>query len=143
MSTSTRRSRARRGDIYIAPGASKWPLAALVSLCCVSPAVGLAGCAGLVNSTPSNPNPQNGSVGVAVTPASASVQIGVTQQFAVTITGTSNSSVTWSATGGSISSAGLYKAGNSAGTFVVTATSMADSSKKAQATVKVTSTPPP
>jgi hypothetical protein len=66
------------------------------------------------------------------------------QQFSASVTGTSNTGVTWSASGGgTISSTGLYTAGSSAGSYIVTATSVADSSKSAQAKVTVTTTPPP
>jgi hypothetical protein len=93
----------------------------------------------------SGTNPVNPTVVVSVSPTSASVQVGGTQQFSVTVTGTSNTGVSWSATGGTISSTGLYTAGSSAGTFGATAVSVADSTKSAQATVTVTvtSAPPP
>ena len=78
------------------------------------------------------------SVGITLTPTSASMQSGTTKQFSATVTGSSNTSVTWSATGGSVSSAGLYTAPGSAGTYTVTATSAADTTKKASATVTVT-----
>jgi hypothetical protein len=61
-------------------------------------------------------------VTVAVVPSPASVQSGATVQFAATVIGTPNTSVVWSATGGSVSPTGLYTAGAAAGTFTVTAT---------------------
>ena len=76
-------------------------------------------------------------VAITVSPTSASLLTGGTQQFTATVTGSSNTTVTWSATGGSLSSGGLYTAPSSAGTFTVTATSMADSTKSASATVTV------
>jgi hypothetical protein len=59
---------------------------------------------------------------IVVTPASTSVTAGQTQQFSAAATlstgGTqSNPSVTWSATGGSISASGVYTAGSTTGTF--------------------------
>ena len=59
-----------------------------------------------------------------VTPGSASLQAGATKQFNAVATmsdGSTDSSpsVTWSATGGSINSGGLYTAGSAAGTFKV------------------------
>jgi len=56
---------------------------------------------------------------VTVTPSSATVQAGATQQF--TATDSAGLSVTWAATGGAISTSGLYTAGSTAGTFAVTA----------------------
>src|SRR5207245_822189 len=130
-------------DRYIENRQPIWRVAILSCILCALLTLSLAGCAGLVNSDASHSNPQRGTVGVTVTPPSASVQTGGTQQCSATVTGTSNSSVVWSATGGTISSAGLYTAGSSAGTFAVTATSGADTSKKAQASVTITSAPPP
>ena len=71
------------------------------------------------------------------------MQTGTTQQFSATVTGSSNTSVTWSATGGSISTSGLYSAGSVAGTFSVTAASVADSTKSAQASIALTAPQPP
>ncbi|MGA9208607.1 MAG: DUF4082 domain-containing protein [Terriglobales bacterium] len=76
-------------------------------------------------------------VAVAITPTSALLTAGGTQQFTATLTGTSNTAVTWSASGGSISSGGLYTAPASAGTYTVTATSAADITESASATVTV------
>src|SRR5229473_3764011 len=47
-------------------------------------------------------------VRVAISPTSASVASGGTQQFTATVSGTSNTAVTWSASAGTISSAGLF-----------------------------------
>jgi hypothetical protein len=74
---------------------------------------------------------------VIISPATASISIGATQVFTATVSGASNKGVTWSATGGTVSSAGLYKAPAVAGTYYVTATSQADSTKKAVATIIV------
>ncbi|MGC2321672.1 MAG: hypothetical protein WA463_03480 [Terriglobales bacterium] len=76
-------------------------------------------------------------VAVSVKPGSASLATGGTQQFTATVTGSSNTAVTWSATGGSISTSGLFTAPSTAGSFTVTATSAADSTKSASATVTV------
>ncbi len=80
-------------------------------------------------------------VSVSVSPTSASLQPGQTKQFTATVTGTSNTSVTWTATGGTISSAGLFTAGQTPGSFSVTATSVADTSKSASASVSVVAPP--
>jgi hypothetical protein len=46
-------------------------------------------------------------VAVTISPISASLLTGGTQQFTATVTGSSNTAVTWSTTGGTISSSGL------------------------------------
>jgi len=76
-------------------------------------------------------------VSVSVSPTGATLQPGQTQQFTATVTGNSNTAVTWTATGGTISSSGLYTAGPSTGNFTVTATSAADTSKTATASVRI------
>ena len=79
------------------------------------------------------------SVSVAISPASATVIAGGQQQFTASVTGSSNTAVTWSQTCGSVTQSGLYTAPASATTCQVTATSNADASKAATATVTVTS----
>jgi hypothetical protein len=77
-------------------------------------------------------------IAVTISPSSASIQTGATQQFTATVTGTSNTAVTWSASAGTVSASGLYTAPNTAGTYTVTATSAADSTKSASVQVTVT-----
>jgi hypothetical protein len=105
----------------------------------------LTGCASSFNHVASAPpqNPLNPSVSVAVSPTSASVGEGDSQQFSATVTGSSNTAVNWAATGGTISSSGMFVAGNAAGSFMVTATSAADNTKSAQASVAVSVPAPP
>jgi len=82
-------------------------------------------------------------VSVVISPTSASVASGGTQQFTATVTGSSNTSVTWSVQesgGGTVSTSGLYTAPSSPGTYHVTATSVADNSKSAAAEVTVGAT---
>jgi hypothetical protein len=78
---------------------------------------------------------------VAISPAAPTVFAGATQTFTATVTGTSNTAVTWSvqegAAGGSITSAGVYTAPQAVGAFHVIATSQADSTKSGTATVTV------
>jgi len=65
-----------------------------------------------------------------------------TYSFKAIVIGTANQGVTWSvveAGGGSISSTGVYTAPNASGTFHIKATSVADTSKSAVATVTVSS----
>jgi hypothetical protein len=77
-------------------------------------------------------------VSVSIAPTTASLITGATQQFTATVTGSSNTAVTWTATGGTVSTTGLYTAPGTAGTFTVTATSVADPTQSAAATVTVT-----
>ena len=84
---------------------------------------------------------------VTVSPSSATVATGGTQQFTAAITGTSNTAVTWAVDGmfggnttvGTISTSGLYTAPSATGTHTITATSAADSSKTGAAGVTVVS----
>ncbi len=77
-------------------------------------------------------------VSVSIAPGSASSALGAATQFTATVTGTANTAVTWTATAGSISSAGLYTAPASmpaSPSVTIRATSAADNTKSAQATV--------
>ncbi len=84
---------------------------------------------------------------VMISPSTATVAASGTQQFTATVTNENNNSVTWSVDGvnggnntvGTVSSSGLYTAPSSAGTHMVTATSVADSNYNASATVSVVS----
>ena len=87
-------------------------------------------------------------VSVSISPTSASVPIGTTQQFTAKVVGSSNSAVTWQVNGvangnstvGTISATGLYTAPAaipSPATVTVKAVSQADTSKSASATVTV------
>src|SRR5262249_53390284 len=78
-------------------------------------------------------------ISVAISPTSATLTSGTTQQFTATVSGTSNTAVTWSASLGTISSNGLFTAPTVTTTtsVTVTATSVADPMKKASATVTV------
>jgi hypothetical protein len=87
-------------------------------------------------------------VTVSVSPASVNMQLGQTQQFTATVTGSSNTSVTWQAGGvnggnssvGTISSSGLYTAPASATTPLavsVTAVSEVDASKSATVSITI------
>lgn len=81
-------------------------------------------------------------VSVSLTPSSTSVNVNGTAHFNATVAGTSNTQVTFSvveANGGSITQNGDYTAPAAAGTYHVKATSVADSSKTATATVTVKS----
>ncbi len=81
-------------------------------------------------------------VAVAVTPSTAAVKSCQSATFTATVSGTTNTAVTWSVqegtAGGSVTSAGVYTAPSSAGTYHVVATSQADTTKSTTATVTVT-----
>jgi hypothetical protein len=78
-------------------------------------------------------------VSVSVSPTTATVASGGTQQFSAQVTNTSNTAVTWSATSGTVSTTGLFTAPTVTATKTVTvkATSVADNTKSASATVTV------
>ena len=84
-------------------------------------------------------------VTVLISPTSATLTAGTTQQFTATVQGTSNTAVTWSVDSvsggnsgsGTVNASGLYTAPSQAGTHTVTATSVADITKSASATVTV------
>src|SRR5277367_4031574 len=84
-------------------------------------------------------------VGVSLSQASMSIAVGGSAQFSATVQNSTNTAVTWSvdgisggnATVGSISSSGEYKAPVQPGSHTVTATSVADTTKTANAAVSV------
>jgi len=78
-------------------------------------------------------------VSVSIKPANSSLLVNQSTQFTATVTGTSNSAVTWSVSepqGGTVR-AGLYNAPWANGTFHVIATSVADPSQTATAEIAV------
>jgi hypothetical protein len=79
------------------------------------------------------------SAGISVSPQAIALRAGQQQQFAAVVSGLSSTAVTWRATGGTISSTGLYTAPASAGTYSVTARS-ATSRRRSNSAV-VTSDP--
>jgi hypothetical protein len=86
-------------------------------------------------------------VSISISPTSTSMQLGGTQQFSASVSGTSNTSVTWlvdgtaggSSAGGTISSSGFYTAPSSmpATPITVTAQSIAQPSASASASVQL------
>ncbi|MDR1841545.1 MAG: Ig-like domain-containing protein [Holophagales bacterium] len=77
-------------------------------------------------------------ISVAISPQTAIVASGRTQEFNATVTGgLGNTSVTWSATGGTITATGLYTAPSTPGAYTITARSAEDSTKSATAAVTV------
>ena len=79
-------------------------------------------------------------IAVSISPMQAALQAGLTQQFTASVSGTSNTGVIWTASGGTISSSGLYKAPSTSGNYTVKATSVADTTTSATATISVTTT---
>jgi hypothetical protein len=77
---------------------------------------------------------------VALSPADSQLQGNETDQFTATLTNAANTAVKWTATGGTISTTGLYRAGTTLGTFKVTATSVQDPTKGATAAVTIGAT---
>lgn len=84
-------------------------------------------------------------ISISILPSSASLLAGASQQFTATVVGSTNTSVSWTTTGGNITNAGLFTAPNvsSATILIVYATSQADPSVAATAQVTVTPAPTP
>lgn len=80
-------------------------------------------------------------VAISIHPENVELITGGTQQFTATVTGSVNTAVIWSVqeatTGGSITASGMYTAPQILGTYHVIATSQADPTKSATATVDV------
>jgi hypothetical protein len=102
--------------------------------------------------TTSTPPPT--SISVSVSPSSAALHIGASTQFSASVSGTTNTAVTWLVNGtqsgnstvGTISSSGLYTAPAavpSGSTVTVTARSVADTTKSASASVSIVANPTP
>jgi len=81
--------------------------------------------------------------GVTISPSTATVQVGSTLQFSSSTTGLASTQVIWAAASGTISQTGAYLAPASAGTDIVTATSVTDPTKSASASVIVAAIPTP
>lgn len=84
-------------------------------------------------------------VSISVAPATLTMPSGGTQEFLATVLNTTNTAVTWTASGGTISTSGSFTAPTVTKntTVTITATSQADTSKTAKATVTVSTTQPP
>ena len=115
----------------------KHSLAFALSACLGVAAV--AGCGGGGGSVSQPPpvSPTISSVSVVCSPAT--VVVGAISQCNATVQGTGSysSAVTWSATGGTINSSGVYTAPSSAGNVTVTATSTQDAAKHGAGSVTV------
>ncbi len=77
-------------------------------------------------------------VNVSINPTTATVLTGAIAQFTASVTGSTNTSVNWTATGGgTVTDTGLFTAPATPGTSIVKATSVADPTKSAEAIVTV------
>jgi len=103
------------------------------------PAYPLSADASLLNlgATITNAFFYDASAGISVTPTQAALNAGQTQQFSASVQGMTGAQVTWSATGGTISSSGLYTASATTGFYTVTATAVSDLNYAASASVTV------
>ena len=83
--------------------------------------------------------PPNPPVSVEISPTSATIVSGTSHQFMALVSNASTPAVKWTASGGTISSSGVFTAPkvNTSTTFHLTATSTADPSKTASAIVNV------
>ncbi len=101
-------------------------------------AVGTSFCLSACGGGSSPPSPM---VSITVSPSVVTVFSNGTQSFTATVAGTNNTTVMWSvqegAAGGSITSAGVYTAPQATGAYHVVATSNADNTKSAMASVTV------
>lgn len=97
----------------------------------------MAGCAGV---TGTHDQSGGGAVQISISPTSETVQSSSTLQFSATVTNSSDTSVTWSTSAGTISTSGLFTAPSVTQTtnVTVTVTSVADPTKLASAAVTVT-----
>lgn len=87
-------------------------------------------------------SPSRAAISVLASPANATVLSGKTRQFTAIVSNSSNTTVTWSATAGTVDSSGLFTAPvvDSTIEIGVTATSRADSSKSATVALTVNPT---
>jgi parallel beta-helix repeat protein len=96
-------------------------------------------------SAPVAPEPDDGgtTVTVSVSPPSIQLAPGGKHTFTASVEGTENQAVTWSSTGGAVTSGGVFTAPAQQGTYQVIATSQVDPRAQGRATVVVTGTPQP
>ena len=78
---------------------------------------------------------------VSIAPAAVTLTTGYAQKFSAIVGGAVNTGVTWSATGGAITTSGSYTAPTTPGDYAVVATSAADPSKSVLAAVHVVAMP--
>lgn len=114
-------------------------------LCVLAFFLPVVGCASLKSNSGSTPPPKSLDVSIQLGQTTLTLQPGAKQQFSAIVQGSSNTTVKWSvdnvaggnSSSGTIDANGLYTAPMQAGTHTVTATSTADPSRNASATVTV------
>jgi hypothetical protein len=79
---------------------------------------------------------------VRLQPASVTLPAGETQAFTAQVDNTTDTALTWTTSGGTITPQGVYTAPSTPGTYTVRATSVADASASKEALVTVTPAPP-
>ncbi len=125
-------------------GIRSWPYRGIAVTIVVS--LGLFGCGGDTTQPPGPPPPPPPpAVAIAITPTTATVGAGLSQEFTSTVTNTTNTAVTWTTSGGTLTGTGTtvgWTAPAAAGSFTVTAASVADPSKSAAATITVSGPDP-
>ena len=130
------------GGLYTAPAVVPDPAEATVTATSVADPTKSASASVIIEAA--------ASISVSVSPLTAQVSTGGQQQFSATVTGSTNTSVTWTVKGtgcsgsacGTISSSGLYTAPGtvpSPATVTITATSVASPSASSSATVTIAS----
>jgi hypothetical protein len=121
---------------YTAPGA-----AATCHVVVTSAADPAKAATAVVTVTAPPPPPPPPTVSLTVSPSPASVSACRTVTFRATVTGTTDTAVTWSvqegSAGGAVSSSGVYTAPNTAGVYHVVATSHADPARTVATAVTV------
>jgi len=86
--------------------------------------------------------PLESEVTVTVSPASVNIPPNARKTFTAEVTGATDETVTWSCTGGTITSGGIFTAGATEGAATVTATSNEDPTASDTAEVDVSIAPP-
>ena len=102
----------------------------------------VAACSGEPAATPNTPSPPAAaSIAVTLTPPSTTLDACQSAPFKAAVTGTANPGVVWSVkeglAGGTITAEGVYIAPPAPGTYHVVATSQADPTRTATATITV------
>ena len=121
------------------------PVAGSFQVTATDPVSGLTGVASVtITAAPPPPPPPPTLVQIIVSPATVTLDVSATQQFSATGLmsdgSTQSLSVTWSATGGSVTAGALYTAGSSAGVYQITAT---DPGTGVTGSAQATINPPP
>jgi len=122
--------------------AGKLLLSILILILILTLLIASLGCAVLANPSASThgtgpATQQNSEIRIVISPTSVSLRAGAQQAFSASISNTADTGVRWAVNGGTISSEGVFTAPAQPASIsvVVTATSVADPSKQASATV--------